>query len=296
VLTIRRGGEPALISPVWASARLRHITTRGLRVAAPAADASADPGAAAQPGHHLLIDGDAAGALAAYDRARLPRDASWVIARTQALDALGRRAEALAELRGAVARGVDIENRLWHLVRVHDRVFAPLAQAVLGPSYVTRFVIVWDEIIGAHPDDAHMQELVTSTSLDASGVAAGTREQRQAAVILLAYRGDAWWRLGHFGAARADLERALALGVPLVGAPGAPSPGRTRPIVEYLADAHALLAAILAASGDEAGALAHARAALAVTPHPESTRDNIARYPDLAALRGRAGWNEVLPP
>jgi hypothetical protein len=56
-----------------------------------------------------------------------------------------------------------------------------------------------------------------------------------------------------------------------------------------------LLAAILVASGDEAGALVHGRAALAVTPHPESTRDSIAGYPGLAAMRGHAGWAELLP-
>jgi hypothetical protein len=292
VLTIRRGGEQALGSPVWAQARVKRIATRGLR---PEADKGGTVGAfTVQAGHHKLIDGDAAGALVAYDAAPAPGDPSWVIGRAQALDALGRRPEALAGLRAAQAHGVAIESRLWHLVRVHDRVFAPLAQAVLGATYVTRFVTVWADVLSMHMDDQRMQELVTSTSLDADVLLKGTQEQRYAASILLIYRGDAWWRLGHFGAARADLERAIALGAPLVGVP---SPhARVRSIVEYLADAHVLLAAILVASGDEAGALAHGRAALAITPHPESTRDSLSQYAGLVAMRGRPGWDEVLPP
>src|SRR5204862_5371516 len=137
-----------------------------------------------------------------------------------------------------------------------------------------------------HMDDQRMQELVTSTNLDADVLSKGTIEERYAAAILLTHRGDAWWRLGHFGAARADLERALALGAPLVGGP-VPAHAPPRPLTEYMADAHVELAAILVASGDEPGALAHGRAALAVTPHPESTRDSIAEFAELRAMRGR---------
>jgi hypothetical protein len=216
-----------------------------------------------------------------------------VIGRAQALDALGRRDEALAGLRAAIARRVGIENRLWHLVRVHDRVFAPLAQAVFGASYVTRFVGVWDDVLASHLDDQRMQELVTSTNLDTAQLPGRSLEDRYSAVVLLSYRGDAWWRLGHFGAARADLERALALGVPLLSTPQPESMGRL--LVEYLCDAHVLLAAILVASGDEKDALVHARAGLAVTSHPETTRDMIGRYPELAAMRGQPGWDELLP-
>ena len=311
LLAIRRGGEQALTNPVWAQARIKRISTRGLHISDDGNTGDAAT-AATQAGHHMLIDGDAAGALAAYDAAPLAarQDPAWVIGRAQALDALGRRPEALAELRAAMrrrppeppveaeasvaqARGNDIEYRLWHLVRVHDRVFAPLAQAVLGAAYVPRFVAVWQDVLSMHLDDQRMQELVTSTNLDAEAVKSGTRQEGFAAVVLLTHRGDAWWRLGHFGAARADLERALALGAPLIGTP--PPRASTQPLVEYLADAHVLLAAILVASGDEAGALAHGRAALAITPHPESTRDNIALHPGLAAMRGHAGWDELLP-
>jgi hypothetical protein len=289
MLVVRRGGDEAVVHPMWASAAIRRIGARGLR----ALEVDQEP---LQRSHRLLVEGDASGALAGYDADPAPRDASWVVGRIVALDALGRRGEAAAVARSA-ARGpaaAAVERSLWHLVRGNDRAFAPIVQAMLGREHAMHFVAFWYYVLKVHIEERSVQELVTG-SAGTAPLPMATPAERYAAAVLLAQRGDAWWRLGHFAAVRADLEQAITLGTPLrdrAPPPGAP-PVALR---DHLAAAHVVLAAVAAAGGDDDGALAHARSAMELGSYPDQVRDHLAAHAELAARRGRAGWEAVFPP
>ena len=246
-LVIRRGGDEAVLDAMWASVAIRRLALRGIALAP-------GPVAPLSRAHRLLIEGDAAGALAAYDGAPMAAEVGWAIGRAAALEALGRHGEAVTTVRAAHARGLAVEAPLWHLVRQnHRRMFAPLAAAVLGPAYVTRFATFWYYPLRMNRDDADLQALITGA---VATPPVSTAAERHAAAMVLAQRGEAWWQLGHFAAVRADLEQAITLGAPLLDAtlpPGAPPIGCATP-----RDAHVVLAAVAAASGDDAAALAHA--------------------------------------
>jgi hypothetical protein len=289
MLVVRRGGDEAVTHPMWASAAIRRIAARGLR----ALEVDEEP---LQRAHRLLVEGDAGGALAVYEGAPAPTDASWVVGRIEALDALGRRGEAAAAARAAARSPVAaaVERSLWHLVRTNDRAFAPIVHAMLGRDHTMHFVAFWYYVLKVHLDDRSVQELVTG-SAGTAPLRLSTPPERHAAAVLLAQRGDAWWRLGHFAAVRADLEQAITLGTPLrdeAPPPGAP-PVALR---DHLATAHVVLAAVAAAGGDEDEALAHARSAMELGSYPDQVRDHLAAHAELAARRGRAGWEAIFPP
>jgi hypothetical protein len=288
MLVVRRGGDEAVVHPMWTSAAIRRIAARGLR----ALDVDEEP---LQRAHRLLVEGDAGGALAVYEQAPTPTDASWVVGRIEALDALGRRGEAAAAARAAARSPVAsaVERSLWHLVRTNDRAFAPIVQAMLGRDHTMHFVAFWYYVFKVHLDDRSVQELVTG-SAGSAPLRLSTPAERHAAAVLLAQRGDAWWRLGHFAAVRADLEQAITLGTPLRDRPlppGAP-PVALR---DHLAAAHVVLAAVAVAGGDDDEALGHARAAMELGSYPDQVRDHLAAHAELAARRGRAGWEVIFP-
>jgi len=172
----------------------------------------------------------------------------------------------------------------------------PLAQAALGRRFVQRFVSTWGTPLRMHNYDPRVQDLVTGIYGAVAELPVATPIERYYSALLLAFRGDAWWRQSHFGDARADLERAVSLGEPLLKMPRPADVKADEALPDRIAEAHVLLAAIHAAASDDAAALEHARAALAVAAHPDEVRDALAGFPELAARRGRAGWHDVLPP
>ena len=285
-LVIRQGGEAELTGQLWASANLHEIATRGLRV-------HASPDDPVQLGHRQLVEGNPGAALAAYDATPRPSDASWVIGRVSALHALGRQDQALAALAAARRSGVRVDEAMWHLVRMHDRAFAPLVQALLGRSYVHQFLTHWEPVLQMELADPRVQELITGTlSSAAASFPASKPGERLEAAFFLGFRGEAWWYLGHVGSARADLERALELGQ--LQDVAAQSDLAVLIYRIEIGRSHVILAALLIDAGDEAKALTHARAALGIAG--DEVRDWMMTIPELARRRGARDWDEVLGP
>ena len=284
-LAIERAGDRGVLHPVWTSLGIRRIEISG---AAIRPSLSPDQ---TERGHHLLVEGDAAGALAAYQTSATD---SHPIARVMALERLGRHAAALSLLR-RIAGHKDVAPAIGHLLRTEERAFGPLIRAALGPEYYLRYADAWLVAVHDHLRDPLMHRSLTS-------MLAGLYETNSESihvhgehlkVTLLRFRGRAWWFLGRHGLARLDLTRSIALGESLLPKAIATVGRNTIDVRSELEQAYGLLAAIEASAGNTELALAHSKAAIAISATPEISRDLLILRPEIAARRGDPAWQSL---
>jgi len=276
ILTVRHPG--GALTPGseahWASARIRRIDLRGVRIAAAAPTF-------VEQGHLRLVEGDAGGALRAYDAAPAPGDASWVIGRVVALTSLGRSVAAVKAARAARSMP-EVERALWHLLRIHD---APLAASMVLHELGRRHAgsARWWSVLHAHLEDRRVDQWIAQIPDSSIGAPTGAPERRREIATALYMRGIARWRSGEAAGGEVDLERAVALAAPLV-AEARRAGSDSVELREDLSSAYAQLAVIRAAAGDGATAVEHARQALASAVHPDFIRETMAQEPALAPL------------
>jgi hypothetical protein len=206
-----------------------------------------------------------------------------------ALEEQGRPREAIdalaATLRDrAAAHGAGLDAPIGHMLRSREGALVPLLQAALGASYWRRFLIAWGVPADMHLDDPYVQRAIVGGLLGLPEQLARSMpvDQRVTIIHLLIDRGVAAWSLGQHSAARADLERAIALGAAL-GRPAGLTAAAAQELSDRLATAHLHLATIAARTGDLAAVTAHARLAVQAARFPEDMIDRIVTFPDLAA-------------
>lgn len=296
-------------------ARIRSITVSGARLitdsrpSRPVGDDQAEPSLAR--GHRLLSEGDAHGALAAYDAAGAgyplnpgsDDDVLGLVGRAIALDNLGRSREAVAALRRLAAPAGrarlapgPLSRALTHLVRSREGPSSALVREALGPAYVSYSIAAWLTASLMHQADP----LITQALVSELG---GLHELRAAELgaqgpldkmLLLLMRGQAWLHRGNYAAARADLDAAVSL------APAAAAVGGTGPVTEaggvgdMVETAYRWLAVIEAGAGNRERALAHVAACLEHASTRELTRDRLLLHPEIRALSADPRWAAIM--
>ncbi len=306
-LVIESDGEPGIPEPNQLEVHLRRIEIRGVRIAA--SDPSTAARAAIERGHRALIEGDAAAALAAYGQAGGEAQRGQAgVGLALALALLHRHGEAAGALAAAIQTDpVEGERVLARLLRAPGVPLGPLVRQVAGTRYWRLYWSAWHDAIHHHEEDpAVLASLTTEfgepavpgasaaanapnapNASDAgrggSGAGATQRpgeEERYMHAWLLLQRGMAWLRLGHYGAARADLGWAREV----AQAPMAQPARGNLSVANLRAEICRYQAVVEASSGRREQARAYARCSLAEAESPEIAADVLGLHPAIRAL------------
>jgi hypothetical protein len=243
--------------PAHLRAELHRVTLTGA-VPAPADDPD-DP---EQRLAHALVEGDHAGARALARAPLLPSPAARAWAADLALRA-GDAPAALAEL-AALLADPPPADLLASLLRRDPALYAPALWSAAPREFFAVFARAWATAVAQHIDEPAVQRAL----LDALGRADLAALPDEPAVTLLTWRALAQRRMQRPGAARRDLEDALAR--------AAPGPRRRDLLIE--------LAALAAADGDADAARRLAAQAVAASDSPTAARDMLRARDELAAV------------
>jgi hypothetical protein len=220
----------------------------------------------------LLVEGRPSAALRALAGLAGPRAALW---RTLALAELGRWTDAAAALAPVLADSAARAD-LRRLLRGRPASLAPALRHALGdPAFFALYREAWALTIALEP---YPDEVLRALVRDLDGVEDACPDPDTCAALLRA-RGQAHAQRGDRPRARADLAAARRL----TADPAAAAALELR------------LAVLAAQDGDDAAALAHAAALVAVGPALVA-RDRLRARPELAALRATPAWQALLGP
>jgi tetratricopeptide (TPR) repeat protein len=293
-LVIESDGEPGIPEPNQLAVHFRRVELGGVRVAdaAPATPARA----AIERGHRALIEGDPAAALAAYTQAgdEVERGGAGV-GLAMALALLHRPGEAAAALAAAIARDpAGGERTLARLLRAPGVPMGPLVRQVVGARYWRTYWTAWHDAVHHHEGDPAVLASLTTELGEPGAGASGPpgAEERYMHAWLLLQRGVAWLRLGHYGAARADLGWARELASAPMTAPVRASIS----VANLRAEICRYQAVVEATSGRREQALAYARCSLAEAESPEIAADVLDLHPAIRALQAGSGSDALARP
>ena len=289
-------------SPVHATARIHRIEVTGVRHVENADDESLE--------HQLyrhMANGERARAARLLERpvTELTPQATGVL-RYLVLDDLGRSAEAEASLRRALgARGARgfaprcVEGQkdsglLRSLLRLRPERVAPVLRRACRPgAYFESIWHAWQSTIYQHPDEEVAHRMLTS-QLAGLENHRPSPDERFVVMRLLRARARAWAGQGVLGAARADLQRAIAEGESVAGEQSAQRVRNGHAMSHELAHAQRALAGVLFTMGDADGAIRQIRQALARTATPGILADMMRAQEDLRGLHQHPDWHRLV--